>query len=346
VAAFSCGWNYTSARFRVRQFIPDLAEMGIDVHESIAPIYKHFEPRWPGRWRNRAMYAATEVARPVALLPSVIASHRYDASWIQKEMIWGRDSLERFTRGPRLLDVDDAIWAETPHSRRGMASLAGHVDMVLAGNENIADWFSAHAREVRIIYTAVDTDLFEPPSSGHQPDRPFTIVWTGQKVTLYHLEQAEPALSTFMRRHPDVRFQSISDVEPPLGSLPQDRVTWYPWSPEVEVARLQDADVGIMPLVDNENGRGKCAFKMLQYMACGIASVVTPIGMNRDVLAMGEVGLGPSTTADWIEAFEQLYADREATRRMGAEGRRLAVERFARQRIASDIAGVFKEAVG
>jgi glycosyltransferase involved in cell wall biosynthesis len=341
VAAFSCGWNYTSARFRVRQFIPDLAGHDISVREYIAPIYKHHEPRW----HNPAWLAAIKVARPVALVPSVVASHRHDASWIQKEMIWGRDSLERFTKGPRMLDVDDAIWAETPHSERAMASLAGNVDVVMAGNERIAEWFSPHAREVRIIYTAVDTDLFTPAPEGSVPDRPFTIVWTGQKVTLQHLAVAEPALAEFMRRHDDVRFQSISDVEPTLASLPADRVTWYPWSPAVEVAHLQDADVGIMPLVDNENGRAKCAFKMLQYMGCGIPSVVTPIGMNLDVLKMADVGIGPTTTEEWVDAFESLHADRAAARAMGSEGRRLAVERFRRESIADDIAAVFREVV-
>jgi len=342
VAAFSCGWNYTSARFRVRQFIPDLAEDDIEVREYIAPIYKHHEPRW----HNPVWMGAVRIARPVALMPSVIASHRHDASWIQKEMIWGRDSLERFTKGPRFLDVDDAIWAETDRSEATMASLASRVDVVLAGNERIAEWFSAHARDVRILYTAVDVDLFAPLPAAQVKDRPFTVVWTGQKVTLQHLQLAEPALAEFMTRHPDVRFQSISDVRPQLTRLPEDRVTWYPWSPGVEVARLQDADVGIMPLIDNENGRAKCAFKMLQYMGCAIPSIVTPIGLNRDVLAMGDVGLGASNTAEWVTALEELYRDRDRAHAMGAEGRRIAIEKFARPVIARDIAVIFKEVVG
>jgi glycosyltransferase involved in cell wall biosynthesis len=342
VAAFSCGWNYTSARFRVRQFIPDLGREDIAVREYIAPIYKHHEPRS----YNPVWLGAVRVARPLALMPSVIASHRHDASWIQKEMIWGRDSLERFTKGPRFLDVDDAIWAETDRSETNMARLAGRVDMVLAGNERIAEWFSPHARDVRIVYTAIDVDLFKPAPEGSLPDRPFTIVWTGQKVTLQHLQLAEPALAEFMTRHPDVRFQSISDVPPNLALLPAERVTWHPWSPEVEVTRLQDADVGIMPLIDNENGRAKCAFKMLQYMGCAIPSVVTPIGLNADLLAAGEVGLGANDTTEWVNALEALYNDRDAARAMGEEGRRIAVEKFARPIIAREIATIFREVVG
>jgi glycosyltransferase involved in cell wall biosynthesis len=342
VAAFSCGSNYTSARFRVRQFIPDLAEHGIRVREYIAPIYKHLNPRW----HNPVWMTAIRIARPIALIPSVVASHRHDASWIQKEMIWGRDSLERFTKGPRLLDVDDAIWAETDGSAKSMASLARRVDVVLAGNETIAEWFAQHAADVRIIHTAVDVDLFRPADPGTIADHPFTIVWTGQQVTLDHLALAEPALAEFMTRHTDVQFHSISDVPPEMKSLPADRTTWIPWSPAVEVKHLQDADVGIMPLIDNENGRAKCAFKMLQYMGCAIPSIVTPIGFNRDLLATGEVGIGARTTAEWVDALERLHSDRDVARKMGEMGRRVAVEQFARPIIGKQLAGVFREVAG
>jgi glycosyltransferase involved in cell wall biosynthesis len=339
VAAFSCGKNYTSARFRVRQFIPDLAEFGIDVREYIAPIYKHYVP--PSH--NRLWLSAIRVARPIALVPSVIASHRHDASWIQKEMIWGRDTLERFTKGPRILDVDDAIWAERDGSAEHMARLAGHVDVVVGGNQAIAEWFEPHARDVRIVATAVDTNLFKPAEPGTVPEHPFTIVWTGQQVTLEHLAVAEPALAEFMNRHDDVRFQAISDVPPQMRSVPADRTKWIPWSPEVEVSGIQEADVGIMPLVDNENGRAKCAFKMLQYMGCAVPSIVTPIGFNRDLLATGEVGLGPRTVSEWVDAFEYLYADRDTTAKMGAEGRRIAIEQFDRPIIAKQLADLFHE---
>ena len=217
IAAFSCGVNYTSARFRVRQFIPDLAGYGIDVHEYIAPIYKHLQPRS----HNPLWLTAIRIARPIALVPSVLGSHRYDASLIQKEMIWGRDTLERFTKGPRFFDVDDALWVPREGSAEHMARLARHVDVVIAGNQAIADWFSPYAPEVRIIHTAIDTELFRPAEPGSVPDHPFTIIWTGQQVTLYHLAVVEPALKIFMERHPEVRFHAISDVGPELKSLPR-----------------------------------------------------------------------------------------------------------------------------
>jgi len=344
VAAYGCGKNYTSARFRVRQFIPDLADMGIKVHEYIAPIYKHLEPKW----RHPLWMTTIRVARPVALTPSVVASHAYDASWIQKEMIWGRDTLERFTKRPRFFDVDDALWYLRPGSWEHIARLGNRIDVVMAGNEAIADWFDRNSKpgQIRVVHTAVDTDLFTAAEPGSIPDHPFTIVWTGQQVTLYHLAEIEEALRIFMERHPEVQFRAISDVAPDMRSLPAERVTFIPWSRAVEVTGLQSADVGVMPLVDDENGRCKCGFKMLQYMGCETPSVVTPIGFNRDILSYGEVGIGASTTDEWIDAFELLYADREAAMKIGAEGRRVAVAHFNRPIMAKQLAELFDEVVG
>lgn len=342
IAAYGCGQNYTSARFRVRQFIGDLATYDIHVHEYIAPIYKHLEPKS----HNPVWLAAIKVARPIALMPSVIASHRYDASWIQKEMIWGRDTLERFTQGPRFFDVDDALWVPREGSAYHMARLARHMDVIIAGNEAIANWFSQFANDVRIVPTAIDCSLFCPPAVPAPADRPFTIVWTGQKVTLYHLVVVEEALRIFMERHPDVQFHAVSDAGPVLKSLPAERVTWVPWSPAVEVTAIQNAHIGIMPLVDDENGRAKCAFKMLQYMGCAVPSVVTPIGFNKDILKTGGVGLAATTTDEWVGAFESLYADREAAVDLGRRGRQVALDHFDRPIMAKQLAELFIDVVG
>ncbi len=149
-----------------------------------------------------------------------------------------------------------------------------------------------------------------------------------------------------MERHPEVQFHAISDVGPELPSLPADRVTFIPWSRAVEVRGLQEADVGIMPLVDDENGRCKCGFKMLQYMGCALPSIVTPIGLNADILANPGCGLGASTTDEWVDALEYLYQNRDEAVRMGAEGRRVAVEHYNRPVIAKQIADLFYEVVG
>ena len=344
VAAFGCGKNYTSARFRVRQFIPDLADHGIDVHEYIAPIYKHLEPKWT----NPAWMAAIRVARPIALLPSVAASHRYDASWIQKEMIWGRDTLERFTKRPRFFDVDDALWYAREGSAEHIARLAGQIDVVMAGNETIAEWFVPNSKpgEVRIIHTAVDADLFRPAEPGTIPDHPFTIVWTGQKVTLYHLavdragaadlhgaasrgpiprhlrRRAGDAVAPRRPGHVDPVVARRRGARPPGGRRRHHAARRR--RERARQVRVQDAPV---------HGLRDCRRSSRRSGSTGTSCPI------------GEVGLGASTTDEWVDAFELLYEDRDAALKMGDEGRRIAVEQFDRPIIAKQIADLFHEVV-
>lgn len=337
IAAFTASKNYASARFRVRQFIPILREHGVNVHEFIAPIYKHLNLGW-----NHPLILRTiRYARPLSLIPQVVASHAYSASWIQREFIWSQDSLERFTVRPRYFDVDDAIWLDRKGAAENIARLAGRMDVIIAGNRTIAHWFSQYARDVRIVHTAVDTGRFSP--APRTARRGYKLVWTGQEFTLRHLYVIEDALKAFLDRHQDAELVVVCDSAPRFSRLRAERVRFVPWSPTVEVTAIQEGDIGLMPLIDDEHSRAKCSFKMLQFMACEIPVVVTPIGLNTEILDMGRVGYAASNCDEWLEAFERLYADRDSAQEMGREGRRIARHHFGHDVIGAQLSGLFKE---
>jgi len=337
IAAFTASKSYASARFRVRQFIPVLREHGVNVHEFIAPIYKHLVPAW----QHPLFLRTIRYARPLSLIPQVAASHAYSASWIQREFIWSQDSLERFTVRPRYFDVDDAIWLDRAGAADNIARLAGRMDVIIAGNQTIARWFRQYARDVRIVHTAVDAQRFSPAPP--RARRGYTLVWTGQMVTLRHLYLIEDALERFLNAHSDAELVVVCDSAPRFKRLQADRVRFVSWSPEVEVAAIQDGDIGLMPLVDDEHSRAKCSFKMLQFMACEIPVVVTPIGLNTEILEMGRIGYTARSNDDWFEAFERLYADAEAAKEMGREGRRIVLGRFGHDVIGAQLSALFKE---
>jgi glycosyltransferase involved in cell wall biosynthesis len=340
VAAFTASKSYASARFRVRQLIPILKQNGVGVREFIAPIYKHLNPGLT----NPALLRMIRYARPISLVPQVLASHAYSASWIQREFIWSRDSLERFTARPRLFDVDDAIWLDREGAAQSIARLAERMDVIVAGNRTIAEWFGQYARDVRIVHTAIDTTRFKP--APRRAQRPYTLVWTGQAFTLKHLYVIEPALERFFAQHADAELVVVCDTPPQFRSLRADRVRFVRWSPEVEVAAIQGGDIGLMPLVDDEHSRAKCSFKMLQFMACEIPVVVSPVGLNTEILDLGRVGYGALGMDDWFRAFQSLREERELAAAMGREGRRLACERFGHDVIGGQLSQIFKEVCG
>jgi glycosyltransferase involved in cell wall biosynthesis len=104
--------------------------------------------------------------------------------------------------------------------------------------------------------------------------------------------------------------------------------------------------IGIMPLKDSIEARGKCSFKMIQYMACGLPSVVSPVGMNSDVLAMGDFAFGATGPEQWFEALATLIADADLRRKMGAQARRIAQEHFSIAVLAPKLAAAVRSVQG
>lgn len=320
VAAFTGGAVIASARFRVRQYLPALARGGISVDE----MYSRFSNSPPRQKWLRPLWGCATLAD---MAPKVLRSHRCDVVLMQREILSTFVTLEPLTRKPRVLDVDDAIFLY----RNGTAArrLAGLSDRVICGNNYLANWFSQYNGDITIIPTAVDTARYAPRPECRSRDGSIVIGWIGTAGNLPYLYGIEEALAAVMRVNPRVRVRVVCDLRPAFRHLAADRCEFVKWSEQVEVASIQGMDIGVMPLEDSHWARGKCSFKMLQYMSCGVPVVVSPVGMNADVLALDEVGLGASSVAQWSEALLALV-DGEALRaRMGAAGRRVVQQSYS-----------------
>jgi glycosyltransferase involved in cell wall biosynthesis len=315
VAAFTGSRRLGGPRFRVRQYIPRLREFGVEVSEFVARI----ESYPPERKLLRPLWAAATLADR---LPAIARSHRYDLTLLQREMVSTFLTLEPLTRAPRVLDVDDAIWLH----RRGefFPRLARRCAGVLCGNAYIADVVSRWNPEVRIVPTAVDTDRFRPSSAQGSGSHP-VIGWSGLPSGLPYLLSIDKALATVLKRYPEARLRVVSRRRPEFEYVPADRVEFIEWSEEVEVETIQGMTVGLMPLDDTPWSLGKCSYKMLLYMACGVPAVVSPVGMNAEVLGKGPVGLGPRTEDEWVDALDSLLKDASSAGEMGRTGRRVVL---------------------
>ena len=196
----------------------------------------------------------------------------------------------------------------------------------MAGNDFLADWFGSVAPAVERVWTAIDTDRFTPAARGH--DR--RSCWAGPARDRA-CATCGPSRRPSGASWPKCPRRGSSSWPTPSSScpgFPADRVELVPWSPATEATAIQGFDVGLMPLTGGDWAKGKCAFKMLQYLACAVPAVVSPVGMNTEVLAMADVGLAAGTEDEWVEALLALYRDRDraaATRpqRPGARRARL-----------------------
>ena len=144
-------------------------------------------------------------------------------------------------------------------------------------------------------------------------------------MTTAYLEQLRPALRELAAQ---ISFRVILIGAAP-GSLPGLPVEHVVWSPETEAAELARCDVGLMPLPDLPWERGKCGYKLIQYMASALPVVASPVGANREIVVPGETGFLAETDADWIASLSRLAQDPELRRRMGAAGRRRVTEHYS-----------------
>jgi glycosyltransferase involved in cell wall biosynthesis len=277
-------------------------------------------------------------------MPGILAARRADLVWITRGLIPGFDEIMRLCGSPLVLDVDDAVWLTEPRGQGAAIRSARRADAMIVGNSFLADWYADHARVVHIIPTAVDCRRFAP--SDDEVDRPFTVGWIGTSSNLGQLEDVRGALEQLLSVRKDARLLVVADRAPHWFPAGSPRHVFRPWSRETEIASLQSMDVGIMPLQDSPWTRGKCSFKMLQYMATGLPVVVSPVGMNVEVLRLGDVGCGAADERAWTDALVGLHYDRALCRKLGCTGRSVVEEHFDLPIVSELLAEVFNELAG
>lgn len=332
VAALTQGLNQPSSRFRLEQHIDALSRMNIDIvhqparHGAYPPVGSLQRLGWLPRAITDAAFRAWR-------------ANDSDVCLLQRELVSTLYTAERFIRRPIIFDIDDAVFLH----RRGNAidSIARNSRLIICGNSFLADHFSAMGH-VAILPTAVDTSYFVPT---HRKVSKPIIGWSGSSSGFGYLESIQEPLRIILTRFPEVQFSVISDRPPVLPRLPAEQLHFTRWNAETEVQELQSFTIGIMPLTDTPWSRGKCSFKMLTYMAIGIPVVVSPVGMNREVLSLGNCGLAAASTDDWVDTLTALLLDREKSISMGAVGRHIVESHFSRNVIAPQLANLLQHAI-
>jgi glycosyltransferase involved in cell wall biosynthesis len=329
VAALTQGMHVPSTRFRVEQHINALSLLGIDIDHEPA---------------RHGAYPPGNTLRRIGWLPRTVAdaalrvwrANDSDVCLLQRELVSTLHTAERMIKRPFIFDVDDAIFLH----KRGCSvdAIAKNAKLIICGNSFLADHFSAIGA-VEILPTAVNTSRFVPaPVSMARP----IIGWSGSSSGFAYLESIQEPLRIVLDRFPDAVFSVIADRPPTLPKLPAEQLLFTRWTEDTEVQGLQSFSVGLMPLSDTTWSRGKCSFKMLTYMAVGVPVVVSPVGMNREVLALGNCGLAASSIDDWVDALTTLLRDQDLSASMGAAGRRIVESYYSLNVIAPRLAALLK----
>ena len=235
----------------------------------------------------------------------------------------------------RIFDVDDAIYVRKPRQlgdapddsrwrKRKFAATCRWVDVVAAGNDVLAGVARASASAVMVLPTSIDTAAYQP-TTATAADPP-TIVWIGSPENLVYLEMIRPALARLTTRYPTLKMRVICSRFPDWPLINVERIAW---SSATEAKELAAAHIGVMPLTDDEWARGKCAFKLLQYMAAALPCVASPVGANTEAVIDGFNGFHARTVDDWERHLEALIRSPQLRARFGASGRAHVESRYA-----------------
>ena len=317
-----------SSRVRFYQFLPALEAAGI--HVTTAPFLgdDYLRRLYNGQGRGAAPIIAAYGRR----LTQLLSARKYDLLWIEKELLpWLPASVETFLSrtGTRfVVDYDDATFHNYDENSRALIRrlLGKKIDrvmqlaaVVVVGNDYLGNRAKeAGAKRVEYLPSVVESAKYNPaPKAPASPDAIFTIGWMGSPYTAQYLEIVNGALQEVCAGG-KARVLLVGAKASDVHDLP---VEIRQWSKETEAQDVSDFDAGIMPLNDAPFERGKCGYKLIQYMASGRPVVATPLGVNIKIVEPGVTGFLADTPAEWIDALTQLRDNPELRRRMGQAGR-------------------------
>ncbi len=345
-----------SERYRIYQFLPYLERAGFSC--TVRPF------------ATRALHRAIQAERlapkllytPFCYLRRMLdlaAISDYDAVVVLRGIFpfpW--PALEKMViRGhtKAIFDFDDAIhighrdtattkypWIYKFKYGPGVNTMLSDYAHVIAGNRTLAEHALQFNSHVTIVPTVVDLDqyAFRPPRT--QSDL-LTVGWIGSRSTSPYLLEIEPALRQLSEAHRGkIRFRLYGD---PQRKLNLPNFESLPFTLASEIEDLRTMDIGIMPVPDNDWTRGKCAFKAIQYMALGIPTVISPVGMARELVQNSGNGYWARTPEEWFERLNLLVTDAQLRRRFSEEGRKTVVARYSVQAWGSSFVTLLQHVV-
>jgi glycosyltransferase involved in cell wall biosynthesis len=308
------GLEQPSYRHRMRSLIEPLQASGWQVRAEQFPSGRY----GLRTWERRALLRWADVT----------VLHQIKLSAIEARL------FAAFSRR-RLFDVDDAIYVRKPRRlgdlpdesawrKQKFAATCRWVDAVAAGNDVLAGVARASAKEVAVLSTSIDTACYQ--ASFAAPGDAHTIAWVGSPENLIYLDMIRPALVRLTQRFPTLKMRVICSEFPDWSDVTVERI---PWSAATEAHSLAGAHIGVMPLTDDAWSRGKCAFKLLQYMAAALPCVASPVGANTEAVLDGINGFHAADVDGWERSLEKLIVSPQLRAGFGAKGREHVQQRYA-----------------
>ena len=337
----------SSSRLRMLQYMPALKAAGVIVH-----THAIFDDKTLSRRYERGGYGLATLVRSFLSRIACLRKHRnFDLVWVEKEALpwWPLWFEKRLLAGiPYALDFDDAVFHHyDQHRFKFIRTLFGNrIDGLMAGASLVIcgnDYLAQRARQagaVRVeqLPTVIDLDRYQHAAT--LTSKLPRIVWIGSPSTVKYLDLLKQPLRELSQKVPFV-FRVIGG-EAQIEGVQTECLSW---SESTEVEQLGDCDIGVMPLTDTPWERGKCGYKLIQYMACRLPVVASPVGINCSIVKPQENGFLAITESDWVEHLHALLANRVLRVTLGQQGRKLVEQEYSLQVTAPRLVDLLRDTI-
>lgn len=341
-----------SQRYRYEQYISYLEQNGFSF--TFSPIINEKD--------DKVFYSKGKVlAKAFITLKSlfirfkdVMRYNNFDIIFIQREALFiGSTFFERkafHSKAKVIFDFDDSIWLmDTSPENKKYEFLKNpdktktnikNAHLVIAGNAYLANYAIQFNPNTLIIPTTVDCN-FHKPLPDLRGKNTVVIGWSGSISTVKHFEAFVPTLIKLKKKFGSkISFKLLGE---PHYSNTELELKGDKWSAETEVQELNKMDIGIMPLPDDKWANGKCGLKGLTYMACGVATVMSPVGVNKEIISNGMNGFLAATEEEWLNYLSQLIEDKDLRIKLGEAGRQTVIEKYSVEANKEKYLKAFKE---
>jgi len=310
ILALTTNISRPSTRYRLMQYIPYLSAQGISVHTALIP-------KGMSRWNL------------------ISTAREYDAVFVQKKLFSGLELWFLSKKAKKIIyDFDDAVMY-SPHAAgikiktrryKRFRNIVSKASLIIAGNRYLSGQVpEKYSKKVIIVPTTVDVSSYPVKDYSEKPHE-IIIGWIGTKSSIGYLKMVMPALNNLAEQYPHMQVKVVSDsrldIQTPF-------INYVQWGRERELRDLLSFDIGVMPLPDNQWTKGKCGFKLIQYMSAGIPVVCSPVGVNKKIVKHGTTGFFAESSRDWKEYLIQLIKDIDLREKMGMAGREFVRKHYS-----------------
>jgi glycosyltransferase involved in cell wall biosynthesis len=334
VAAFTrYGPRAASTRQRFLQYFPALRAAGIEVEHHALLDDDYVASLATGEPYPRSKVASAYAKR----FGELMAARRADLYWVYVELLpYVPAAVERLAAAgkPVVYDFDDAFFHSYDQSDsrlvRGLlagkhAALLRYAAACACGNAYLHEFAVRHCRRSIVLPTVVDTAAYRPRQ--RRMPGPVTIGWIGSPSSWPSVRPLLPLLEELVRSH-CVRIRVVG-----AGKAAEedqfDGLELIEWTEASEIADVQAIDIGVMPLADRPFERGKSGYKLVQYMACALPVVASPVGVNCEMVREGVNGYLAGSDTEWRAALVRLIEDAALRRELGRAGRERAEQDYS-----------------